>query len=134
MPLVFNDDNDRYFSLVSLLFSSIVTPVLKGSIRKHYPGILAIYLVDSIATHIPQSCKNWKKEIIEGVTDPQYFNLTGSLLNLYYIASSLSLDYDPDRLVEFLGTYSLEVNVVNLFRAYFRTINNDFFIKGDGKH
>ena len=107
LPLVFFDDTDRNFSLIGLLFSSIVIPVSKGSIRKHYPGILAMFLVDSISNHIPQSSKIWKKEVIEAIIDPQYFNLTGSLLNLYSSATSLSLDYDPDRLVEFLGTLSV---------------------------
>lgn len=116
LPVVFFDDNERLLNLIGLLFSTIIIPVSKGSIRKHYPGILGIYLVNSIATHIPQSNKIWKKDLIEMIIDPQYFNLTGSLLSLYFVVSSLSFDYDPDRLVEFLARISTPSTTIFLSR------------------
>lgn len=98
---VFVDFEEKLAFLVSQLFSCLVVSQLRGSVRKHFPGLLAARVVLQLCYHAKEQLRVWRKDLFDSINDPQYFVLPYSLLTIQVAIVSTIIAYEPDRLVEF---------------------------------
>lgn len=58
-------DADRYITTVNFVITNLVLPVFKGSIRRHYPGVIGLACFICLVRQ-PPALKSWKRDFMEG--------------------------------------------------------------------
>lgn len=109
---------EKYTGLVGSIFAVLVLPNIRGSIRKHYPGIFGLRILQSFALSAKLTHKIWKRDAIDAVWDPQFFVIPIEQLFIHKEVLESALFYDQERLEEFIGndqTYARQSFHIHIF-------------------
>lgn len=117
-------ESERHLAFMALIFNFLIGPCLKGSIRKHFPGILAISAFRHFVVQDHSTIKIWKKDFFDCIFDNQFFAIPECYLDLLSDATASLLKYDPERFLDFLGTFTLLSHFELLMRISNRKIFN----------
>lgn len=99
-------DPERYSAVMLTVWNGLVAPVLKGSIRKHFPGLLGAMSLMVLNEQASQNSKIWKRDFVDSLFDLQLFLVPKAYLRLYATVTASVIKLDPERLSDFLGKSS----------------------------
>ena len=110
IPGIFSD-TDKSQALLTLIISQLIAPTLRGSLKRHFPGILAI---NSLASqHLSGYFKLWKKDFWDTFYDPFFFQIGRFHFQCFSKLIKIAISNDTEKFSEIVGIKSINVNTSN---------------------